>query len=459
MAEGLCFTFAILNVDLRVLKQFEVNIHKNDLFNKTDKLLVAYSAGVDSVVLCDLLTKAGYHFDLAHCNFQLRGIEANDDTSFCETYAKLIQSKCHTIYFNTKKYAEENKLSIQMAARELRYNWFKDIISEYGYTYLLTAHHANDNAETLFVNLTRGTGIKGLQGIPQKQHNTVRPLLFATKEAIKQYAEKENIPYREDSSNQEIKYKRNFIRHHIIPELKKLNPILEETLNTSIHYFKQSSQIVTQFCKTKFKDICEEDVELLKINIALLLLEPQKETLLFEWLHSKGFKTNQIEQLTILLNDKNNVGKFFESSTHQLVVDRTYLIVKKKTNETIPTEFKINSISDTTHLPIHLVFEEIKQASFTDNKNELFISVTDHFFPLTLRKWKIGDKFQPFGMTGFKKISDYFKDQKLSKFDKEAAWILESNQQIICIIAYRMDNRFKVSNESTQIIKLTSFID
>ena len=442
-----------------MLKQFEVNILKNDLFNKTDKLLIAFSGGVDSVVLCDLLTKAGYHFDLAHCNFQLRGTEANDDTSFCETYAKLIHAKCHTIYFNTKNYAVENKLSIQMAARELRYKWFKDLISEHGYTYLLTAHHANDNAETLFVNLTRGTGIKGLQGIPEKQNNTVRPLLFATKEMIKNYADKHNIQFREDSSNQEVKYKRNFIRHQIIPELKKLNPILEETLNTSIHYFKQSSQIVTQFCKSKFKDICEENNERLKINISLLLSEPQKETLLFEWLHPKGFKANQIEQLTTSLSTKNNIGKFFESSTHQLAVDRTFLIIKKKTNEINTTEFKINSISDTTHLPIKLVLEEIKQTSFTNNKNELFISVTDHFFPLTLRKWKTGDKFQPFGMNGFKKLSDYFKDQKLSKFDKEAVWILESNQQIICIVGYRMDNRFKVTNESNQILKLTSFID
>lgn len=442
-----------------MLKQFEVNILKNDLFNKTDKLLIAFSGGVDSVVLCDLLTKAGYHFDLAHCNFQLRGTEANDDTSFCETYAKLIHAKCHTIYFNTKNYAVENKLSIQMAARELRYKWFKQLISEHGYTYLLTAHHANDNAETLFVNLTRGTGIKGLQGIPEKQNNTIRPLLFATKEMIKNYAKKHNIQFREDSSNQEVKYKRNFIRHQIIPELKKLNPILEETLNTSIHYFKQSSQIVTQFCKSKFKDICEENNERLKINISLLLSEPQKETLLFEWLHPKGFKANQIEQLIIVLSDKNNVGKLFESSTHQLAVDRTYLIVKKKTNEINTTEFKINSISDTTHLPIKLVLEEIKQTSFTNNKNELFISVTDYFFPLTLRKWKTGDKFQPFGMNGFKKLSDYFKDQKLSKFDKEAIWILESNQQIVCIVGYRMDNRFKVTNESNQILKLTSFID
>jgi tRNA(Ile)-lysidine synthase len=439
-----------------VLKQFEINIKKNNLFRKTDKILVAFSGGVDSVVLCDLLFKAGYNFELAHCNFQLRENEANDDTAFCEDYAKSINSKCHTIYFNTKEYALTNKLSIQMAARELRYNWFKELISENGYTYLLTAHHANDNAETLLVNLTRGTGIKGLQGIPEKQNNIIRPLLFATKEAIKQYAEKENIPFREDSSNQEVKYKRNFIRHQIIPELKKLNPALEETLNSSIHYFKQSAQIVAQFCEIKFNEMCKEENNLLKINKSLLLKEAQKEILLFEWLHFKNFKASQIEQLANLLIEFGSIGKQFESPTHELVVDRTDIIVKKKNSEILINEFRINSITETNNLPFTLILEEINKVDFSQNKNEIFITVTDNLFPLTLRKWKIGDKFKPFGMTGFKKISDYFKDQKLTKFEKEDAWILESNSQIIWVVGYRMDDRFKVTDESTKILRITA---
>lgn len=442
-----------------MLKQFEINIKKNNLFRKTDKILVAFSGGVDSVVLCDLLFKAGYNFELAHCNFQLRENEANDDTAFCEDYAKSINSKCHTIYFNTKEYALTNKLSIQMAARELRYNWFKELISENGYTYLLTAHHANDNAETLLVNLTRGTGIKGLQGIPEKQNNIIRPLLFATKEAIKQYAEKENIPFREDSSNQEVKYKRNFIRHQIIPELKKLNPTLESTLNTSIRYFKQSAQIVAQFCEIKFNEMCKEENNLLKINISLLLKEAQKETLLFEWLHFKNFKASQIEQLANLLIEDGSIGKQFESPTHELVVDRTDIIVKKKNSEILINEFHINSLTETNHLPFTLILEEINKIDFSPNKNEIFITVTDNLFPLTLRKWKIGDKFKPFGMTGFKKISDYFKDQKLTKFEKEDAWILESNAQIIWVVGYRMDDRFKVTDESIKILRITANFD
>ena len=230
-----------------MLKRFEVNINKNTLLNKTDKLLLAFSGGVDSLVLADLLHKAGYNIELAHCNFQLRGQEAKDDTAFCENFAKSINTKFHVIYFDTKAYAAEHKLSIQMAARELRYNWFKSLKVEHSFDFILTAHHANDNVETVFVNLIRGTGIKGLQGIPEKQNDIVRPLLFATKDEIKDYAIKNKLVFREDSSNQEIKYKRNFIRHQIIPELKKLNPALEETFSTSIQFFKQSEDIVAEF--------------------------------------------------------------------------------------------------------------------------------------------------------------------------------------------------------------------
>ncbi|MBK6986571.1 MAG: tRNA lysidine(34) synthetase TilS [Bacteroidetes bacterium] len=273
-----------------MLKRLEVNINKNTLFSKTDKLLVAFSGGIDSVVLADLLNKAGYNIELAHCNFQLRGQEAKDDTAFCENFAKSISAPFHVIYFDTKTYAAEHKLSIQMAARELRYNWFKTLKAEHGFNYILTAHHANDNVETVFVNLIRGTGIKGLQGIPEKQHDIIRPLLFATKEEIKEYVKKNELLFREDSSNQEVKYKRNFIRHQIIPELKKLNPALEETFATSIQFFKQSADIVTEFANQKFKIICKEENNQLFIDINLLLQEAQKETLLFEWLYLKTLK-------------------------------------------------------------------------------------------------------------------------------------------------------------------------
>jgi tRNA(Ile)-lysidine synthase len=436
-----------------VLNQFALNIQNKNLFTKNDKLLLAFSGGVDSVVLAYLLKHTGFNFDLAHCNFQLRGNEANDDANFCENISKQLNVKFNSISFDTKNYAKENKLSIQMAARQLRYNWFEELRVKNNYSYILTAHHANDVIETLFVNLTRGTGIKGLQGILEKQKNIIRPLLFATKQNILLFANENNLQYRDDSSNQEIKYKRNYIRHQILPQLKLLNPAFETTLLSSIQFFKQSAEIVNTVAKEKYKLICTEKNNQLYINIDLLLKELYKETLLFEWLNEKGFKHSQIIQLTEVIINNRLTGKQFSSSTHQLVVDRNSIIVQPIQKNEV-NEFQINSINETEDLPIQLKFEILETAVYSANKNEVLIDIDTIRFPLTLRKWKTGDKFKPLGMNGTKKLSDYFKDEKLSLFDKQDVWILCDKKQIIWVVSYRLDDRCKVTDNTKCIARI-----
>lgn len=438
-----------------MLKQLEVNIRKNDLFVKEHKLLLAFSGGVDSVVLAHLLHGMGYSCSLAHCNFRLRGDEAQSDRAFCESFAKHMGIPFFTKDFDTKAYATEQKLSIQMAARELRYHWFKELMAEQGFDRLLTAHHANDNVETLLVNLVRGTGIKGLQGIPERQDYLVRPLLFASKEDIMTYAEKHQLHYRNDSSNAEVKYKRNFIRHKVIPELKSLNPALEETIHSSVQFFKQSAEIVQAYAKDRYTTICHEAPKQLFININMLSKEPYKETLLFEWLHNKQFKPKQIAQLCEVIHSETHSGKQFSSPTHRLVVDRTHIIVQPIEPEPLQSAYTIASPDDTKHLPIGLSIEEVPEALFSGNKQEIVIPYTEQLFPLTLRRWKQGDKFRPFGMKGFKKLSDFFKDQKFSLFEKEAVWILANREQIIWIIGHRLDDRCRIEETAPRILRIT----
>ncbi len=435
-------------------KSCEITLN-NSLFSKKDRLLLAFSGGVDSVVLAHVLKQNGIAFELAHCNFNLRGKESDMDEKFCSDFAKKNKLKIHIKQFDTKSYVKIKKLSVQMAARELRYHWFNELVQKNKFDYILTAHHANDNIETLLLNLARGTGLNGLVGIPFKQNNIIRPLLHVTKDAVLKFAESHKLKFRHDSSNDEVKYARNYLRHKIIPGLKKINPAIEHTLLHNMEFFRQAAEIVNEYCEEKKKEITTGENETLKISISKLLKKTASELLLHEILAPLGFNSSQISQIHQSINTKQS-GKLFLSSGYQVLIDRDFILaqpIEESTEE--EAVYEIKSASSFNKLPVKFKAEVVKKAEVIRDKNLGFFDYNLLQFPLTLRKWQKGDKFMPLGMQNFKKLSDYFISNKIPLSEKNKIWILlNGNDQIIWIVGHRIDERFKLTPSSKQILKL-----
>ena len=440
-----------------MVKKFSENINSKNLFNKNESILLAVSGGVDSMVMIDLFEKASFNFSIAHCNFKLRGEESNNDELLVRKIGEKFGIKVFVKQFETQKFAETQKVSIQMAARELRYSWFHEIMEKENFTYLAIAQHKDDALETFFINLTRGTSISGLHGIIEKKDKTIRPLLFASKSEIVKYANDHQIEFRVDRSNSSEKYVRNKIRHSIIPLFKEINPSFLETMTENIEKIQFVEKIYLQRIKEIKEKILVKDKSDFFISIDAFQREINSTELLFELL--KEFNFNQSVVSDIFNSLELQSGKTFYSSTHRLIKDRNKLLISK-VEPKIENEIKIEKYyieNDIKQLVINnnvFNFELIENNDdFVINKisSKAFLDYKKLEFPLIIRKWKKGDSFFPFGMNQFKKVSDFFIDNKVSIKEKEEVFIVCSGENIVWVSNYRIDNRYRINDTTKKI--------
>jgi tRNA(Ile)-lysidine synthase len=431
-----------------MLNEFQNHISQNLPFLKESKLLLAVSGGIDSMVLLHLCKALQLDCTVVHCNFQLRGEESNLDEAFVISQCDELKVSCLVNRFDTEVYAKEQKQSIQVIARNLRYEWFQTILINQGYDYILTAHHLNDSLETFLINFTRGTGLEGLTGIPQKNDAVVRPLLPFSRSEIEKYAFKNKMAWREDSSNLKEKYQRNKFRHSVIPILEEQNKNLLQSFQNTLEYLKQAQSMVNDASKLVYgKVVTEEDT--VKINLPKLVAYPNYKAYLHHWLVQFGFTAwDDIYKLVTAQS-----GKQVLSENFILLKDRDYLILFPKQKDNSSVHFWVNAGQKEVKFPLKLTLCSTENIS-NSTTTTIFVDEDKLQFPLQIRKWQEGDVFYPFGMKGSKKLSKYFKDEKFSLFDKANVWLLCSDNQIVWIIGKRQDERFKVMPNTTRILKI-----
>tara|TARA_R110001583_G_scaffold49099_2_gene153787 strand:+ start:6746 stop:8098 length:1353 start_codon:yes stop_codon:yes gene_type:complete len=439
------------------------HINQNLSFLTDKKLLIAISGGIDSTVLTHLFHKLNFSISLAHCNFSLRGKESNKDEQFVKDLGAKLQIPTFTIKFETEKYATENGISTQMAARDLRYNWFEKISKENELDYIITAHQKDDVIETFIINLTRATGLDGLTGIPEINENIVRPFLPFNRNDILIYATKNKLQWREDQSNSSIRYIRNKIRHKIVPILKEINPSLLDTFSKTLENLKGSQQIVKDRVENVRKKVTKIYANEIHFDVAKIKELSNPTVYLFQLLNEYGF--TEWDDITDLLDAQS--GKQIYSKTHRLLKNRDNLILLETDSLEEISCFNVFENSTELKNPIKLKFEKIEipfdtknddgkilnELIFDDN-NTISIDYSKLTFPLTIRKWQKGDYFFPIGLNGKKKVSKYFKDEKMSIVEKENTWLLTSEDAIVWIVGKRLDNRFKVTKKSSTILKI-----
>lgn len=444
---------------MNILQRFRQFVQQENLFDQRDKLLLAVSGGVDSIVLCELCHQANYDFAIAHCNFQLRGEESERDQTFVTQLAEKYKVEIKLERFDTLKYADESKKGIQEAARDLRYSWFAQIINENPESetrnpkIILTAHHADDNVETVIMNFCRGTGLAGLEGIPLAQSFIKRPLLGFWKTELLAFAKENNLQWVEDSSNLTLKYTRNFFRNEIIPAIKKVYPHAEENLIDNIRRFKGINRLYSSLVEGLKEKLCKSNEGEVRIPVKELM-RYQGTSLLYEIIKDYDFGEKQVDELIKLATAGS--GKFIQNERYQVIKHRNWFIIapRSESGDTIVIEKDDTSIQSRAGT-LQLKFAGKEKLVPGKSGNVAQLDAKDIEFPLLLRKWKQGDYFYPLGIRKKKKLSRFFIDQKLPRNRKENVYVIESAGRIIWVVGLRIDDRFKITDKTRNILKIS----
>lgn len=432
------------------LKQF---IIERELLDRNDKILLAVSGGKDSMMMARLFHDLKMNCIIAHCNFQLRGEESDKDEALVVGYAKELGYPVFVKRFDTEDYATQHKVSIQMAARELRYQWFEEIRTKEACQKIAIAQHANDHLETMLFNLTRSTGIQGLLGIQAKRGPIIRPILFLSASEVADEVQNLQVPYRDDQSNFSTKYARNKIRLEIIPKFKEIQPDFESILEQNIKHFEESQRFIQNQVDAIRKLMFQNEGTQIKIKLEAMQGHASDPFLIFELFKPYNFQRNVTDDLITVL--EKGMGRIFESSSHELLLDRNMLILREKVIDS-PVAITIESLNakvNYNHKSFYIV--ESQGTEIERDENQVQVDADLIKFPLVLRPWQIGDTFKPLGMEGSKKVSDYFIQKKLNRFQKEDVPILVNGDgQLIWIVDMRLDNRFKVTENTKKVLTL-----
>ena len=435
---------------MELLAQLEEFVEREGLFGPKETLLLAVSGGLDSVVLCELCHRAGYHFVIAHANFQLRGEESDRDEAFVRELGVRYNKEVLVKRFDTERYAMEHRCSIQVAARELRYSWFEEVRPG---GVVVTAHHLDDNVETLLMNFFKGTGIAGLRAMLPRQGHVVRPLLFATREMLEQFAVQRQLIWVEDSSNASDKYTRNYVRHQLIPLLTSVYPGVTRHLGDNIARFRDIEALYRQAVDLHKSKLLQRRGEEVHLPVLKLQRSRPLPTLVYEIIHPFGFSPQQVDTVIALLSSGS--GKYVLSASHRILKDRNWLIISPLGNVPADNVLIESPEGKVAYEGGELRLQLLSGAGPSSEPSVAWLDASAIQFPLLLRKWRPGDYFYPLGMRKKKKLARFFIDSKLSLVQKEKVWVLEMNKKIIWVVGMRIDDRFRLSEHTSRALKIS----